>query len=76
MYTALYRAERPEVFDEILGQEHIVKILRHQIASDTVGHAYLFCGTRGTGKTTTARILANPRMSRADRAVSVQTAKR
>lgn len=58
MYTALYRAERPEVFDEILGQEHIVKILKHQIASDTVGHAYLFCGTRGTGKTTTARILA------------------
>lgn len=58
MYTALYRAERPEVFDEILGQEHIVKILRHQIATDTVGHAYLFCGTRGTGKTTTARILA------------------
>lgn len=58
MYTALYRAERPEVFDEILGQEHIVKILRHQIAEDTVGHAYLFCGTRGTGKTTTARILA------------------
>lgn len=58
MYTALYRAERPEVFEEILGQEHIVKILRHQIAADTVGHAYLFCGTRGTGKTTTARILA------------------
>ena len=58
MYTALYRAERPEVFDEILGQEHIVKILKHQIQSDTVSHAYLFCGTRGTGKTTTARILA------------------
>ena len=58
MYTALYRAERPEVFDEILGQEHIVKILKHQIATNTVGHAYLFCGTRGTGKTTTARILA------------------
>ena len=58
MYTALYRAQRPEVFSEILGQEHIVKILKHQIATDTVSHAYLFCGTRGTGKTTTARILA------------------
>ena len=58
MYTALYRAQRPEVFSEILGQEHIVKILKHQIATDSVNHAYLFCGTRGTGKTTTARILA------------------
>ena len=57
-YRALYRENRPEVFDEILGQEHIVKILKHQIATDTVSHAYLFCGTRGTGKTTTARILA------------------
>lgn len=58
MYTALYRAERPEVFSEILGQEHIVKILKNQIAENMVSHAYLFCGTRGTGKTTTARILA------------------
>ena len=58
MYQALYRKERPEVFGEILGQEHIVKILKHQIETDTVNHAYLFCGTRGTGKTTTARILA------------------
>ena len=58
MYTALYRAQRPEVFHEILGQEHIVKILKYQIATDSVSHAYLFCGTRGTGKTTTARILA------------------
>jgi len=58
MYTALYRAQRPEVFEEILGQEHIVKILRNQLASGSVSHAYLFCGTRGTGKTTTARILA------------------
>ena len=58
MYTALYRAKRPEVFSEILGQEHIVKVLRNQIKTDTVSHAYLFCGTRGTGKTSTARILA------------------
>ena len=58
MYTALYRAYRPEVFDEILGQEHIVKILKNQIATDSASHAYLFCGTRGTGKTTIARILA------------------
>ncbi len=57
-YKALYRETRPEVFDEILGQENIVKILRHQVATDTVSHAYLFTGTRGTGKTTTARILA------------------
>ena len=54
----VYRSERPEVFDEILGQEHIVRILKHQIESGEVSHAYLFCGTRGTGKTTTARILA------------------
>ncbi len=58
MYTALYRAYRPEVFDEILGQEHIVKILKNQIATDTTSHAYLFCGTRGTGKTTIARLVA------------------
>lgn len=58
MYTALYRAYRPEVFDEILGQGHIIKILKNQLATDSVSHAYLFCGTRGTGKTTTARILS------------------
>ena len=58
MYLALYRTYRPETFREILGQDHIVKILKNQIQSGTVNHAYLFCGTRGTGKTTTARILA------------------
>ncbi|MGI6211815.1 MAG: DNA polymerase III subunit gamma/tau [Anaerovoracaceae bacterium] len=57
-YRALYRETRPDVFSEVIGQDHIVKILRHQIATDSVNHAYLFCGTRGTGKTTTARILA------------------
>ena len=58
MYQALYRSFRPESFDTLLGQEHIVKILQNQIASGSTGHAYLFCGTRGTGKTTTARLLA------------------
>jgi DNA polymerase-3 subunit gamma/tau len=57
-YLAIYRRFRPETFDEVLGQEHVVRVLRHQIASGSVGHAYLFCGTRGTGKTTMARLLA------------------
>lgn len=58
MYTALYRSFRPETFEGILGQEHIVKILKNQLKNGTTVHAYLFCGTRGTGKTSTARILA------------------
>ena len=58
MYRALYRQYRPEVFDDVLGQDHIVRILKNQIASSETSHAYLFCGTRGTGKTTTARLLA------------------
>jgi DNA polymerase-3 subunit gamma/tau len=58
MYKALYRAYRPETFESLLGQEHIIKILKNQISTGTTSHAYLFCGTRGTGKTTVARILA------------------
>ena len=58
MYQALYRSFRPETFDSLVGQEHIVRILKNQIKSGSTGHAYLFCGTRGTGKTTTARLLA------------------
>lgn len=58
MQLALYRAERPEVFEDIIGQKQIVKILQNQIKSGTVSQAYLFAGTHGTGKTSTARILA------------------
>lgn len=57
MHLALYRSERPERFNEIIGQKHIVRILQHQLETDNVSQAYLFTGTRGTGKTTTARIL-------------------
>ena len=58
MYTALYRRYRPRTFDEMVGQEHIVKILKKQIRTGEIAHAYLFCGTRGTGKTSAARIFA------------------
>ncbi len=57
-YTALYRKFRPDQFGDVKGQDHIVKTLRNQIMADRIGHAYLFCGTRGTGKTTVAKILA------------------
>lgn len=57
-YTALYRKFRPTIFSEIVGQEHITKTLRNQIISGRVGHAYLFNGGRGTGKTSAAKILA------------------
>ena len=57
-YTALYRKFRPDHFEDVKGQEHIVTTLRNQIKAERVGHAYLFCGTRGTGKTTIAKILA------------------
>ena len=57
-YTALYRKFRPSGFDEVKGQDHIVTTLRNQIKTDRIGHAYLFCGTRGTGKTSVAKIMA------------------
>ena len=58
MYLALYRKYRPRTFDEVIGQDHIVKTLTNQISSDKISHAYLFCGSRGTGKTSTAKIFA------------------
>lgn len=57
-YMALYRKWRPDTFEEVKGQEHIVTTLRNQLTHDRIGHAYLFCGTRGTGKTTVAKLFA------------------
>lgn len=57
-YTALYRKYRPQSFEDVRGQEHIVTTIRNQIKAGRIGHAYLFCGTRGTGKTTVAKIFA------------------
>ncbi len=57
-YTALYRKFRPDAFQDVRGQDHIVATLKNQIKADRIGHAYLFCGTRGTGKTTIAKIFA------------------
>lgn len=57
-YTALYRKFRPDNFADVKGQDHIVTTLTNQIKHNRIGHAYLFCGTRGTGKTTVAKILA------------------
>lgn len=57
-YTALYRKFRPDCFEDVKGQDHIVTTLRNQIRAERIGHAYLFCGTRGTGKTSVAKIFA------------------
>ncbi len=58
MSQALYRKWRPAKFEDVVGQEHITETLKNSVAADRVGHAYLFCGPRGTGKTTSARLLA------------------
>jgi len=58
MSEALYRKWRPQLWDQVVGQDHIVQTLKNAIRSERVGHAYLFSGPRGTGKTTTARLLA------------------
>src|ERR1017187_4716459 len=57
-YPFLARRYRSTTFDEVIGQEHVAQTLKKAIASGRIAHAYLFCGTRGTGKTSTARILA------------------
>lgn len=57
-YVALYRKFRPRTFDEVKGQDPIVRTLRNQVRTGRLQHAYLFCGTRGTGKTSVAKILA------------------
>lgn len=57
-YVALYRKYRPQIFDDVIGQDHIINTLRNQILRNKVSHAYLFTGTRGTGKTSTAKIFA------------------
>lgn len=58
MYQALYRKWRPQTFDQVIGQEHITETLKNQVKTGRLSHAYIFIGTRGTGKTTCARILA------------------
>ena len=57
-YTSLYRRYRPDTFDKVIGQDHIVRTLKNQIETGQVGHAYIFTGTRGTGKTSVAKIFA------------------
>ena len=58
MHQALYRKWRPQTFADVCGQDHITSILRYEVENNKTSHAYLFCGSRGTGKTTCAKILA------------------
>ena len=57
-YMALYRKWRPDTFEEVKGQDHVVTTLKNQIINNRIGHAFLFCGTRGTGKTSIAKLFA------------------
>ena len=59
MFQALYRKYRPQTFTDIVGQNHIVSVLKNAIDKDQISHAYLFYGSRGTGKTSIAKIFAN-----------------
>ena len=61
-YQALYRKWRPQTFEQVLGQTATVKTLRRQIEAGRIAHAYLFCGSRGTGKTSSAKIMARRRV--------------
>ncbi|MBO4378957.1 MAG: hypothetical protein J5889_08335, partial [Clostridia bacterium] len=58
VYQALYRKWRSRTFSEMVGQEAVIRTLRHQVASGRIAHAYLFCGSHGTGKTSAAKIMA------------------
>ena len=57
-YMALYRKWRPDTFEEVKGQDHVVTTLKNQIINNRIGHAFLLCGTRGTGKTSIAKLFA------------------
>ena len=58
MHQALYRKYRPRLFDDVCGEDHVTSVLRYESKTSKFSHAYLFCGPRGTGKTTCAKILA------------------
>ena len=57
-YQSFYRTYRPQKFDDVVGQKSIIRTLRNSLANNKIGHAYLFCGPHGTGKTTLARLFA------------------
>ena len=57
-YTAIYRKFRPKVFEDVIGQKNLIETLTNQISNNSIGHAYLLSGTRGTGKTSTAKLFS------------------